>query len=125
MSLDRIEVGRQMQKYADAITAFAIVQGVGLCLLIGQSERAACIIQKRWYWALPCVIASYIIYWIIVRACQRTEAVCLKDDMTDERLRGIEEKVGRVRVLLLALVGIGISALILGTALLPVPDCPK
>jgi hypothetical protein len=123
MSLDPIDIGKQMQKYADAITAFAIVQGVGLCLLIPENARLACIVKTDWFIAAPLVLVSYIAYGFLVRGIQRAEKVCSEETSTEEKLREITGTVRKGRLLLLLIVGIGLVALILGTRFGPTPNC--
>jgi hypothetical protein len=124
MSLDRIDIGKQMQKYADAITAFSIVQGVGLSLLIPENARLACMVKAEWYIAAPLVIVSYIVYGFLVRGCQRAEITCSKETVTEDQLSTIVGTVRKVRLLLLLISGIGLVSLILTSSLGPTPNCP-
>jgi hypothetical protein len=123
MSLDRIEMSKQMQRYADAITAFAIVQAVGTCLLIGQGERLACFVKSEWHVAAPIVAISYVIYGVIVRACQLAEMACSADGVTDGELRAIAAKVRIGRLLLLSIAGAGLGLLIVYAGITTPPPC--
>src|ERR1700733_13076757 len=71
--LDEKELAKQLNTYADGITAFAVVQGLGFCLLVGQSVSLACTVSARWYVAGPLMIVGSVVYLFLVRRCQLAE----------------------------------------------------
>lgn len=77
-----------MSAYADGITAYSFVQGVGLFLLTGQNRVLACNVYDRWWVAELVLLLATIVYWCLVRSCYRRQ-IELMDRGSAKVLEGI------------------------------------
>jgi hypothetical protein len=118
------ELAKQMQKYADAITIFSVVQAIGFTLTVAQNERVGCIINKKWTIAAPAIVASYLVYAGLIYFCRRAEQICLMPKVKEDDTHKVLHWAYIGRLVLLAITAAGLVALIVGTGLGAVPDCP-
>lgn len=102
------EIAKQLSTYADGITAFAVVQGVGYAFIIAQNVTADCAIKSRWYVVfLFAAVATYG-YVLMLRRCHSAEdeLIGVPGDRGKE-IGAIVPMIRNARVWLIVLVGIG------------------
>ena len=72
------EWAKQLITYADAITAFAVVQTIAFCFLIGQSDFFAKTVKEYWGWTAVLCGAIKGCYAVGVLLCQHYYPLLLK-----------------------------------------------
>jgi hypothetical protein len=71
--MDEKELAKQLSSYADAITAFAFVQGMAFALLIGQSKDLPVAVARLWYIAATIIVVMTGFYLWMVGRCHGAE----------------------------------------------------
>jgi len=120
--MDAKELAKQLSKYADTITAFTVVQGVGFCLLVAQSDRVDRVIFCRWYILAFVSALATLCYMLLVHRCHWAE---------DELLESAEKRAGKIasvvigirkaRMWVIFLMGLGEVALSIGMKFFAIP----
>lgn len=93
--MDEKELAKQVSTYADAITAFAFVQGVAFALLIGQEKDLPAAVLGHWCIAAPIIFVMTCGYFWMVRLCHNAEDDLL--GIPSKRGTGIGDVVPTIR----------------------------
>ncbi len=83
--MDEKELAKQLSTYADAVAAFAFVQGVAFALLMGQQKELPTNVAGHWCIAAPIIAVLTCGYFLIVCLCHSAE----------DKLIGIPSNRGR------------------------------
>jgi hypothetical protein len=124
--MDEKELAKQLNTYADSITAFAVVQGVGFLFLIAQNVTLACAVRARWYIAAPLIAAGTYVYYRMVRRCHVAEDDLIGAPVTRTGKIGVAlPMIRKARFWLIAVLGFAEILLVIGLIVFPpVFQCP-
>jgi hypothetical protein len=114
------ELAKQMYAYADAITAFAFVQGITFGFVIGENPALALNVRQYWFFAVPIIAAMNWLFFVSVYLCHRAEDRLLGIPATrSEGIGVVVPKVRRMRLRIISVIGVGEIALAFGQAFWP------
>jgi len=113
------ELAKQMSTYADAITAFAFVQGMAFGLVIGQGGELTTSLNCFWYFAVLILALINGAFVFMVRQCHSAEDRLVGVPATGSDKLAILSGVRKWRQLIILCVGIGEIILVLGVAFYP------
>ena len=114
--MDEKELAKQLNTYADAITGFAFVQGVGFGLVIGQNPNLSTSVARQWCIAAPIIFVMTCGYFVMVRRCHSAEDELI--GAPDKRGKEIGKVVPTIRTTRLLLIAvIGFAEIVLAIAL--------
>lgn len=92
--MDEKELAKQLSVYADSITAFSFVQGIGLFVLMGHDLTFACNLVKQWWIAEAALVLATMAYAAIVYLCHKHQKPLLGQVSTEaSTILGVIQKV--------------------------------
>ena len=109
---EKRELAKQLNTYADGITAFAVVQGVGFAFVIAQSVTADCSVQARWYGVVFFAFIVSGVYELMVRRCHGAEDRLIGVPVQrGEEIAGVVPMIRNWRVWVIRVMALGEIAL--------------
>ncbi|MFZ1085801.1 MAG: hypothetical protein WAN35_12625 [Terracidiphilus sp.] len=109
-----------MYTYADAITAFAFVQGIGFGFVIGQNDVLANNVHHYWFFAVPIMVVMNFLFFLLVRQCHLAEDRLIGTQVSHlSKTNTILSVVRKMRIMIICVVGIGEILLSIGEAFWP------
>jgi len=103
MPRDPKELGNKLISYADAIVAFAVIQGVTFGFALGSNDTFLRHAVRVW-WIIPsALIVANLLYAYLVRTCQRGE-----DALFDPATPSVATWEKKVRTWRFLVIGLGL-----------------
>jgi hypothetical protein len=119
-AMDDKEFAKQMYTYADAITAFAFVQGTAFGLVMGQNGGLASTVASFWFFSVPIMVVMNVVFIFMVRQCHRSEDRLIGAPATrSDKIGAILPAVRKTRQWIICFVGMGEALLVLGERFYP------
>lgn len=114
------ELSKQICNYADAITAFAFVQGIGFGLLLGQEQMLANNVRDYWFLAAPIIFGMNCLFFWSVHRSHRLEDRLIGIPATRSKGAGaVVPTIRKAQLWIISVIGALEIALVFGVAFWP------